>query len=164
MRLLNLKKLPEAQDELSFTHLFAESQFISHRDLINPVLKDIQKFAIDLYLDSIDTIKAVAANTRAQMAVYGNSSCAVSARTRFDRRVISHVSMNLNFCASEATRILNGEFSDLTYFDKDGQRVSNHVQNQGFNILAQNSIFDLRGDYYTTVNRRLRDLLLRAGR
>lgn len=114
-------------------------------------------------MDSIDAIKAVAAETRHQMASFGYSSCANASRVQWERRIIAHVN-TLNFCASEATRILNGEYSDLTYFDKDGSRVSNHVQNQGFNIMAQNDIFETRGDYYTLINRRLRDLLLRAGR
>ena len=131
--------------------------------MINPILEDIQKYAINLYLDSIDTIKEVAASTRQQMTELGNSPCQVQSRKQFDERVISHVE-TLNFCASETTRILNGEYSDLTYFDKDGTRVSNHVQNQVFNIMTQNDIFETNGDYYTLVNQRLRDLLLRAGR
>lgn len=152
-----------AQDELSWTHKFVESQFLSHRDLINPILEDIQKFSIDLFLDSVETVKEVAQETRQKMAEFGNSLCANASRESWERRVISYGN-TLNFCASEATRILNGEFSDLTYFDKDGSRVSNHVQNQGFHIMAQNDIFETRGDYYTLINRRLRDLLLRAGR
>ena len=97
------------------------------------------------------------------MNEFGNSPCEIQSRLQFDERVISHVE-TLNFCASETTRILNGEYSDLTYFDQDGTRVSNHVQNQVFNILSQNDVFETRGDYYTLVNQRLRDLLLRAGR
>lgn len=148
---------------MSLAHKFTENQFISHRDLVNPILEDIQKFSIDMFLDSVDAINAVAANTRQQMEELGLSSCANASRLQWEQSVIAHVN-TLNFCASEATRILNGEYSDLTYFDKDGSRVSNHVQNQGFNIMAQNDIFDVRGDYYTLINQRLRDLVLRAGR
>lgn len=78
-----------AQGELSLTHEFIESQFIAHRDLINPILEDIQKFSIDLYLDSIDAIKLVAADTREQMSQFGLSPCANASRAQWERRTIA---------------------------------------------------------------------------
>lgn len=78
----------------------------------------------------------VAADTRQQMSQIDSSPCTDSARERWELQVISHIN-RLNFCLSEATRILNGEYYDLDYFDKDGSRVSNHVQNQSLNMYVK---------------------------
>lgn len=131
--------------------------------MITSILEEITKISIDLYLDSVDVLKRVAEETRDQMATFASSECVESARQRWDRQVNSH-GYRINFCLSEATRILKGEYHDKNYFDKDGSRVSNHVPNQSLNILSQHGIFETRSDYYTLINRRLRDLLLRAGR
>lgn len=61
-------------------------------------------------------------------------------------------------------RILDGEYYDLNYFDKDGSRVARHVQNQVLNMIAINNVIEEGEHLYTIVNKRLRDLLLRAGR
>lgn len=131
--------------------------------MISSVLEGLTKFSIDLYLDSIDILKQVAAETREKMAQYATNDCVANARERWDRQVNSH-GYRINYCLSEATRILNGEYYDLNFFDKDGSRVSNHTPNQSLNILSRNDIFETRGDFYTLINRRLRDLVLRAGR
>lgn len=155
--------IPGAQQELSLSHKFTENQFINHRIMITGILEKLTKFSIDRYLDAIDVVKRVAAETREQMMTYESSPCTTNARDRWERQVLSHVN-RVNYCIQEATRILIGEYYDLWYFDKDGARVSNHVQNQGVNIMTQNDVMDSNNDFYTLINRRLRDLLLRAGR
>lgn len=152
-----------AQAELSLSHEFVENIFLWHRDQVVPILSDIQKFSLDLYFDAIDVIREVAAETRDEMAQLESNPCTEDARSRWERQVLSHGN-RLNFCLSEATRILNGEYYDLDFYDKDGSRVSNHVQNQALNILSQNDLFLPRNQFYVLTNRRLMVLLLRAGR
>lgn len=148
---------------MSLSHEFTQSQFISHRVMIHSILKPLEKLTIDLFLDSVAAVKSVAAETRAQMASYQTNACTADAQARWDRQVISY-GYRLNFCLSESKRILMGEYYELNYFDKDGSRVANQVQNQGFNIMTQYDPVDPANDFYFLVNRRLRDLLLRAGR
>lgn len=128
-----------------------------------PILSDIQKFSIDLYLDAVSVIKTVAEDTRNRMAEFESSECTANHIRRFELQLLSFIN-RLNFCLTEATRILNLEYYDLNFFDKDGSRVSNHVQNQSLNILSQNDVLDTSLDFHLLINTRLRDLLLRAGR
>lgn len=120
-------------------------------------------FSLDRYFEALTSIKNVADATREQMTQLEVSACSTKALRRWDLQVRAHTN-NLNFCLREATRILNGEYYDLNYFDKDGARVANHVQNQGLNMMGHHDILEEGPNLYNIINHRLRDLLLRAGR
>lgn len=152
-----------AQAELAVSNEFTETQFIRHRFRISAILETLTKFSIDLYLDSVERMKSTSQDVRNQVNALEASSCTENALDRFERNIIAHVN-RLNFCLKEATRILNGEYYDLNYFDKDGARVANQVQNQSVLMMILNDPVDPNIDMYQLINRRLRDLLMRAAR
>lgn len=162
-KIFQLSFITGAQGELALSQEFTETQFIRHRVMIVEILKNLNKLSIDLFFDAIAVVKAVAAETREEMESLEINLCTEDAIARWDRQVISH-GYRMNFCLSESKRILLGEYHDLWYFDKDGARVSNHVQNQGLYMMTLNDPVDPANDFYKIINRRLRDLLLRAGR
>lgn len=131
--------------------------------MISEVLENLTKFSIEKFFDALAEIKRMDAETKEAMSQFEANTCTERVQRRWDLQVLSHGN-SLKYCMSEATRILNGEYYDLNYFDKDGARVSNHVQNQGLNIISQNDVMDSNIDFYILINRRLRDLLMRAAR
>jgi hypothetical protein len=114
-------------------------------------------------MDEVDRIKLVSNEVRDEIRAVGNSECVELTLSRFERNIIVHIN-RLNFCLKEATRILNGEYYDLNYFDKDGTRVASHVQQQSLHMMILNDATDSSNDMYQIINRRLRDLLMRASR
>lgn len=152
-----------AQGELSHSQEFTESQFIRHRFRVSSILESLTKISIDLYFDSLSIVRTTADDTRQQMTMLQPNSCTEDAIGRWNRQVTAY-NYQLNYCLSESKRILQGEYDDLNYFDKDGARVSNHTPNQSFNMMLQHDIVQAGTGFYKIVNNRLRDLLLRAGR
>ncbi|CRK93228.1 CLUMA_CG006772, isoform A [Clunio marinus] len=156
-----MDELLKSQAELSLTHEFTQSVFLWHRERIVPVLSELSKYSIDKYFDGIDEIKLIARNTREQIEEFPLSQCSENSLNNWDLQVRSFGN-RINFCLSEATRILNGEYHDLNYFDADGSRVSNQVQNQGLDILSTKEKIHLNRNIHQVINQRLRDLLLAA--
>lgn len=131
--------------------------------MISSILEEITKLSIDLYFDALSIVKNSADDTLRQMTSLPPNSCTEDAIGRWNRQVNAY-NYQLTYCLRESKRILQGEYDDLNYFDKDGARVSNHVPNQSFNMMLQHDVVQEGPGFYKIVNNRLRDLLLRAGR
>lgn len=131
--------------------------------MISAILKNITKLSIDLYFDALTVVRNEADDTRQSMTALPQNSCTEDAIGRWDRQVNAY-NFQLAYCLRESKRILQGEYDDLNYFDKDGARVSNHTPNQSFNMMLQHDVVQAGPEFYKIINNRLRDLLLRAGR
>lgn len=73
--------------------------------MIVEILRTITKLTIDLYFDTLTIIKTVSTETRDKMTQMPSTNCTEDAINRWDRRVLSYINTDLNYCLRE--RYLN---------------------------------------------------------
>ncbi|KAG5679343.1 hypothetical protein PVAND_008915 [Polypedilum vanderplanki] len=157
-----VEELLNAQRELSIAHEFTELYMLEQLKMwVDNLTIITQETVLPGFFDARDEIITIIDDTFEYINSFESNSCKRDVHWRWERQS-TIIGSRLQFCIRESHRIITMEYYDLNLHHPRGQQLAAHTQNQGLNILSQNSIFEESGTIYRNINRRLRELLGRA--
>lgn len=119
-----------AQEELSISHEFAEVLLSTNRDQLSSYINRMTGELTKSFMDSYETIREIADETRAIFDAFESSFCVTRIRRRWNLQYIRYGN-RLSECLFRSYLLLDGWNNQLNLIHSTAHRTSNQVQNAG---------------------------------